>query len=59
MPVDTMMLAVPVVDAVVPAHHVANNGVFSVSKGAISASVTSVFRNLAESMRPTVVPTRV
>ena len=58
MPVDST-LAAPAVDAVVLAHHVANNGVFSVSNGAISASATSVLRTLAESMRPTVVPARV
>ena len=52
-------LAAPAVDAVVPAHHVTDNGVFSVSNGAISASVTSVLQNLPESMWPTVVPARV
>jgi hypothetical protein len=58
MPVDRA-LAAPAVDAVVRpcSHHVANNGIFSVSNGVRSARATSVLWTLPnESMRPTVVP---
>jgi hypothetical protein len=52
-------LATLLVDGVVPAQHVAENCVFSVSIGASSARATSVPDTLPESMRPTVVPIRI